>query len=512
MASALPFYSNFGVLSSSRWLYGLLAAVLVVFMLKLLTSYRRLQALPPGPRGFPIIGNIFQVPLKMPWFKFSEWAQEFGPVFSLNMMGQPIIVLNTFKAGADLLDRRSNIYSDRPRFIMAGEILSGGLNKSLLPYGNLWRKMRRASHEGFSLRSAGKYQPIQAREASLAAIQILEEPEHWEEHLERAAASGILGVVYGRPPIKSSNHPIIKRMRAYVSKVAASVVPGAHLVDIIPALNCLPASMAKWKREGVKWHEEESERIEALTQEVESKMVDGKAAPSFVMDLIERKARHGMSDKEIAWLAGNLLSAGADTTAGSLVYFVLAMVLYPEVMRKAQAELDNIVGRGRVPAFEDQKDLPYVDALAKEVLRWRPVAPIAIPRTVSEDNWYEGYLIPKGAIVVPNIWLMNRDPVIFPDYEEFRPERFLNGTPDDTHAMGHTSFGFGRRMCVGYSFANQMLYIVIAKLLWSLTIEKVEDTEGTSLLRLTFALPELQFASTLQVQIFTAFSRSAVYP
>ncbi|KAF8904752.1 hypothetical protein CPB84DRAFT_654879 [Gymnopilus junonius] len=110
---------------SSRWMYWLVGAVLVVLIPKLFNSYRRSRALPPGPRGLPILGNVLQAPTQMPWFKFAEWGQQYGPIFSLNMAGQTVIVLSTFKAAGDLLDRRSNLYSDRPRLIMASEILTG---------------------------------------------------------------------------------------------------------------------------------------------------------------------------------------------------------------------------------------------------------------------------------------------------------------------------------------------------------------------------------------------------
>jgi cytochrome P450 len=158
-------------------------------------------------------------------------------------------------------------------------------------------------------------------------------------------------------------------------------------------------------------------------------------------------------------------------TAASLSAFMLAMRLYPNVMKKGQVEIDSVVGRDRLPTFEDWDNLPYIRAIVKEVLRWRPVAPLGVPRRTTkvsssvsvslltscmkriwtQDDVYEGYFIPKGTIVLANIWAMNRDPALFPDYEEFRPERFLDesGTvevvPRDTHNQGHVSFGFGRR-------------------------------------------------------------------
>jgi cytochrome P450 len=151
---------------------------------------------------------------------------------------------------------------------------------------------------------------------------------------------------------------------------------------------------------------------------------------------------------------------------------MLAMVHYPEVQKKAQAEIDEVVGRDRMPTFEDRQNLPYLRAMVREVLRWRPPGPLGVPHKSSADDWYEGYFIPKGSVVITNVWAMNRDPAVFPDFDEFRPERFLDESaiPKDTHGQGHVTFGAGRRICVGMNVANNALFIDMASLLWAINI------------------------------------------
>jgi cytochrome P450 len=133
------------------------------------------------------------------------------------------------------------------------------------------------------------------------------------------------------------------------------------------------------------------------------------------------------------------------------------MVAFPEVQRRAQTEIDALVGRGRPPTFADAPHLPYVRAIVKEVLRWRPPVSLVLPHTKTEDDWYEGMFIPKGATCMANIWQCNPDrAIIDDDADEFRPERHLDVKgeellpgPKETNQEGHVTFGFGRRICVG---------------------------------------------------------------
>ena len=161
------------------------------------------------------------------------------------------------------------------------------------------------------------------------------------------------------------------------------------------------------------------------------------------------------------------------------------MVAFPEVQHQAQAELDAVVGRARLPTFADAPRLPYVRAIIREVLRWRPAFPIGVSHTTKEDDWYEGMFIPKGAICIPNIWHCNRDRTVFgADVDEFRPERHLGEDgellpgPKETNQEGHVSFGFGRRVCVGKHLANDSLFIHTARILWATNLKCARDKNG----------------------------------
>jgi cytochrome P450 len=168
-----------------------------------------------------------------------------------------------------------------------------------------------------------------------------------------------------------------------------------------------------------------------------------------------------------------------------MAWWVLAMLAYPETQARAHAELDAVVGRARPPTFADFPHLPYIRAMVKEALRWRPVAPLGVPHRSIEDDWYEGMFIPKGTVCITNLWHMNRDPEFFgKNTEHFDPTRYLDASGDiapgmsDIKEQGHFSYGFGRRNCVGRHMADNSLFINIAVLLWASKFERKKDASG----------------------------------
>lgn len=175
------------------------------------------------------------------------------------------------------------------------------------------------------------------------------------------------------------------------------------------------------------------------------------------------------------------------------------LISFPNTIKAAHEELDRVIGRDRMPTFDDYDNLPYFRAMVKEILRWRPVAPLGVPHYTTADDWYEGKFIPKGTMVLSNIWAMNHSKEVYgPDAEDFNPARYLdkNGEllPDlvpGTHEEGHVTYGFGRRVCVGRHVANTNLFIQFASLLWAVNIEApVDPKTGQKILPNLYDGPE----------------------
>ncbi|KAF8463377.1 cytochrome P450 [Russula ochroleuca] len=458
---------------------GVVLSLIVLYTARYLTSPFR--KLPPGPRGYPIIGNIFQLKAGQ-WLKFAEWQKKYGNLIYLNVAGQPVVVINSQRAGVRLLDGRAAIYSDRPRNVVACDIMTGGLFFGFSRYGDTWRRMRKAADERFSKSSVKGFYETQMTEAVLLAHDGLVNPAQWDWHLRRAAASMTLSVLYGYPTLTSGQEHVVKAINDFSKRIATM---GAHWVQIFPWLQHVPGSLAKWKRNAEAWYKQDSAMFEDLFNTVETNVAKGDDSQSVGATVIHEVEKNKLSSLERSWLAGTLYVGGADTTSSMLAWWTLAILAYPETQARAQAEIDAVVGRARLPTFADYPHLPYVRAMVKEVLRWRPVAPLAAPHQSTEDDWYEGMFIPKGTICIPNLWHMNRDPEVYgQNTEDFDPARYLDATgeiaPGESHTReeGHFSYGFGRRICVGRYMADNSLFINIAVLLWAIKIERKVDASG----------------------------------
>ncbi|KAG6846942.1 hypothetical protein H0H93_010982 [Arthromyces matolae] len=171
-----------------------------------------------------------------------------------------------------------------------------------------------------------------------------------------------------------------------------------------------------------------------------------------------------------------MYGGGADTTVSAEYAFFLAMVLFPEVQKKAQAEIDAVIGSERLPTLADRPHLPYVNAVVTEVLRWNSVAPTGVPHTAMEDGIINGYLIPKNSIILANLWNMLHDPEVYPEPFEFQPERHI-ATPEKPAQQNPRTvcFGFGRRICPGMHLAETSLFSVIVSSLAVFDIKKAVE-------------------------------------
>jgi len=204
----------------------------------------------------------------------------------------------------------------------------------------------------------------------------------------------------------------------------------------------------------------------------------GIAGTSFV----DANTKEGMSEYDtdiLKWAAVSIYFGGSDTMVSSTSTFFLAMTLYPNVMKKAQAELDAVVGPHKLPTFEDMDRLPYLQAVHKEVLRWAPVTPFGGHHRLMQDDIQDGYLIPAGTAVIVNIWGLLHDEHIYSRPMVFDPERFVATEKKSAEMDPHLIlFGYGRRSCPGVHLADASMFMYIAMTLAVFDITSAVDDFG----------------------------------
>lgn len=395
-------------------------------------------------------------------------------------MGQSIIILNSKRVAKDLLDKRGATYSHRPARPMMS-LVGVDLMTGASPYGERLRKLR-----SLILRNVGAPAIVQ-RNAPVSEMYTqkfilrpaLRDPEHLAEHINKAAGALILRLQCGYE-VQEGFDPMVDLSERTTHWFTRIVAPGSFLVDAIPLLRYLPSwfpggGFHKIAQDACNQFDEFREVPFAFTKK---QLAEGTAQPSFFADLLAEPQTP--EEESLIKYAGNAIFAGGSDTTTSMIHsFFLAMVLYPSVQQKAQAELDAVVGTGRLPALSDRADLPYMRALVWEILRWHQVLPQGLPHKIEEDDVYEGMRIPKGSVLIANIWGMLHDPAVYKDPHVFRPERFLGPHPEADPT--DVCFGFGRRVCPGEHIALSSVFLACAMALATLDISKIRDAQGNEI-------------------------------
>ncbi|KAF5354109.1 hypothetical protein D9756_007313 [Leucocoprinus leucothites] len=463
-------------------------ALIIIWYLK--RHFRRSQdnphglPLPPGPQGYPIIGNLFDLPTWKPWLVYNELFKIYGDMVYMNVLGQGFLVLGSSKRTYDLFEKRSSNYSDRAQVPMM-DLMGYDYNVGLFPYGPWWRYHRRIFHDFLHPNIVGSHEPTQTAASRTLLRNILRSPEDFLDLIRLSFASTIMRIVYG-VDVKDIHDPYIKNVEKAMHGLSDAGTPGNYLVNLLPAMRHIPSWFpgAGWKRMAKSFQAINREVAFTPFERVKERMALGEASTSVAATLIERLSDFEpvkKEEEETVYRNTCALAyfAGADTTVSSVQSFFMAMCLYPDIQKRAQAELDAVL-KGRLPEFTDRPVLPYINALVKETLRWQPVTPLAVPHMATNADTYNGFFIPKGTIVFGNTWSILHNPETYKNPEEYNPERFLK---DGKLASGvvepaSAAFGFGRRICVGRFLSDSSLFSTIAHVLSVYDIKPGLDGDG----------------------------------
>ncbi|TPX13670.1 uncharacterized protein E0L32_005873 [Thyridium curvatum] len=452
--------------------YWLLIASVGVYLLSRVLCYgMRTKDFPPGPPTIPILGNLLQFPTKDFHLGFQKLAKKFadGRITGMKMGGQNLFLVNDPAVVRDLIEKRSSNYSCRPDLYVRE--FGDNMNIALRDNDETWRRQRKMYHVRLNVKSADAYLPYQDFDSIQLLDDIMRSPKEWRDHLYRYTASISTGVLYGwRTP--QTNTGYVKDLLEWM--VLTSEAINFKIVDFYPFLRpffrALPHWMSSTKRKLAYLQKLEDRVFMGLLDRAKESIAQGKPHPSFIRDMILDKDHDRLTDRQIAHNAAHGFGAAMFVTASSLQavsvlanmsYYVQAMVLHPEVQRRAQEELDAVIGSGGPSPITG-----------------------AVPHSAKQDDVYDGMTIPKGSIVMMNIWSLNHNR--FENSRDFDPLRQSSDVTllensainQDSPKRLHFTFGAGRRVCPGFHVAERNLFLAVSRILWGFNIERAYDAYG----------------------------------
>ncbi|KAF2192959.1 cytochrome P450 [Zopfia rhizophila CBS 207.26] len=471
------------------------AAPLILILAKLWQNYQfnRKYKLPPGPPGVPYFGNLFQMPPfhQGPWAK--KLADQYGEMFTVKIADNTWVFLNSSRTVNDLLEKRSAIYSSRPRFPFASSLMSGDCRMVIQPYGAQWRSIRKIMHAILNIKNAPTFAPFQDLESKHLIHDYLTRPTEWYKANQRFANSVIMSVTFGKRMHADDKNVdlLFETSREFI----AAIQPAAHLVDTFYVLDYLPGPFKWWKNEGKKAFQKVRGVYTTEGDDLKRRIKEGRCPPCFATKFLEAPDTPKLGETQTLFALGSLMEAGSDTSRMTISHFIAAAAHDHRWVKTAQAELDAVCGdfrKGeelRLPGFEDRPNLKYMSAAVKEAFRWRPFAEIGVPHMLTQDDTYEGYRFPAGTIFTWNNWTIALSEKEYKDPLRFWPERWLNpeiqgfsATEEEGEEWqrkmvedplsGHWSFGAGRRVCAGYHVGDTNVWIAAVRMLYCFDFEE----------------------------------------
>ncbi|THU77142.1 cytochrome P450 [Dendrothele bispora CBS 962.96] len=437
--------------------------------------------LPTGPRGYPLIGNLLDIPTSYEWLTWTRLGEKWGDLISLSVFGHTIIIINSHSLAVEMLNEKNDIYSDRPHIPMVHDVCEMGDAMGCLQNGKRLRAYRKLFQNGLGT-SAGirTFHPQEESLTKLFISKLLESPENLIDHCFRHSGAIILRIAYGYNA-QETNDPMIDISTQAMDHFSKASTQGEFLVNQIPLLMKIPDWFpgTGWKRTGREWAKTRRDMEEIPFSFVKEQLVNGQAEDCFVTRWLAKDLSH-QEEKELRHAAGSMFGGGSETTAIAIHAFVLMMCIHPSIQNSLQKEIDDTIGQDRLPSFSDRDRLPYLEATLKEVKRFHTIAPNAIPHCTSTDDVQNGMFIPKGAIVLPNVWKMAHDPTVYKDPMAFNPSRFLGDRPEKD--PNEYIFGFGRRSGKSRLLADASIYITTAMILFTFDITPRDNFESGDVL------------------------------
>uniref|UniRef100_A0A8D2J5S7 Cytochrome P450 1A n=1 Tax=Varanus komodoensis TaxID=61221 RepID=A0A8D2J5S7_VARKO len=432
---------------------------------------------PPGPRGYPLIGNMLDLG-KNPHRSLAEMSQKYGDVMQIHLGTRPVVVLSGLETIRQALIKQADDFLARPdlysfQFIEDGQSLTFG--RLSLDVWRANRKLAQTALKAFSSTSLLEDHVSEQADCLIAKFQeLMKEKESFEpyQYLVISVLNVICAMCFG----KHYNHEdqeLLKmlNMNNEFGEASASGNPA----DFIPILRYLP-------NKAMKAFQEVNQRFSALVQKIVKEHYlnfDKNNIRDITDSLIDQCQGEGMDvnpnvqqlNRKVTYIVNDLFGAGFDTVTTALSWCLMYLATYPEVQKKIQEEIDQTIGRERKPRLSDRPMLPYTEAFIMEVFRHTTFVPFTIPHCTNRDTTVNGFYIPRDTCVFVNQWQVNHDPKLWKDPCDFSPERFLSadGTGISRNEVEKVLlFGLGKRRCLGENIGKWEIFLFLTTLVQTL--------------------------------------------
>ncbi|CEN60363.1 hypothetical protein ASPCAL02804 [Aspergillus calidoustus] len=452
----------------------IIGAVIVLSIAAYLIRRRHRKGLPPSPPGFPLLGNLRQLREGALHLILSGWSRTYGDFFSYHAGTQPVFVVSSAHAFDELFNKKGALYNSRPQTSKQTRRVTGDSRGVALPYGEPWKDRRRVLQSLLSGQNTKMFQPYQDYESKIVLVNLLNQPETFFKEAARYASSVNFSMLLGAR-FENSDSFVPTRIREEMILFWQHISPGVWVTDWFSFLDYLPPALAPWRKRADWMHRRWVSFWSLFFDRMNERHKKGIAQDCFMARFLDDPDVGRWSHMDSVGIVAEILSAGSETTIASVQWFFRAAIYFPDAAKRAQQEIDAVVGPDRLPEWQDRPNLPYVEALIQELHRWASVSPLAVPHATTEADVYRGYRVPKGATVMANTYAVHHDPNSYQEPHRFLPERFLrDGHPFRAKEMAslsnHFAFGVGRRACPGQQVANASLYIVLSRILWGFDI------------------------------------------
>ncbi|KAK9684497.1 hypothetical protein RND81_10G214100 [Saponaria officinalis] len=480
--------------------YTITLATLLYYIITTTTVFGRHQKrLPPGPKPWPILGNLPHMG-QAPHQGLAALAQKYGPLLYMRLGYVHVVVAASASVAAQFLKTHDLNFSNRPPNSGAKHIAYNYQDLVFAPYGPKWRMLRKiCSLHLFSTKALDDFRLVRQEEVSILVNAIAKagtKPVQLGQLLNVCTTNALSRVMLGKRVLGDGTGKSDPKAEEFKDMVMELMVLSGvfNIGDFIPALEWLDLQGVASKMK--KLHKRLDHFLGAILEERKSGAHNGVDLLSTLISLKDNCDGEGgqFTDTEIKALLLNLFTAGTDTSSSTTEWAIAELIRHPTILAKVQQEMDSVVGQDRLINEADIPNLTYFQAVIKEVFRLHPSTPLSLPRIASEPCEINGYHIPKNTTLLVNVWAIARDPEVWANPLEFKPERFLpDGDKPNVDVKGNDfeliPFGAGRRICAGLSLGLRMVQLLTATLVhaydWALVdglmVEKLNMDEAYGL-------------------------------